>query len=178
LADNISAIENEINHERWCNDLAAKLLCVFVLDRFGDFVSDQVCVLLYIVPTVHAQIHPQVVAPVRETVSQTLASLLLHMPRRSVLHVHSILLQMIRQDFPPPNQGKGKPDEKGHVWEVRHAGLLGIKYEVAVRSDLFDIPAVEADGSCIDAGGRDVLHGVVDAAILGSVLKPRYRQLH
>ena len=29
-------------HERWCNDLAVKFLCVFVLDRFGDFVSDQV----------------------------------------------------------------------------------------------------------------------------------------
>lgn len=35
--------ENSLAHERWCNDLAAKLLCVFVLDRFGDFVSDQVC---------------------------------------------------------------------------------------------------------------------------------------
>lgn len=34
--------ENEIAHERWCNDLAVKFLCVFVLDRFGDFVSDQV----------------------------------------------------------------------------------------------------------------------------------------
>lgn len=34
--------ENEVAHERWCNDLAAKFLCVFVLDRFGDFVSDQV----------------------------------------------------------------------------------------------------------------------------------------
>jgi TATA-binding protein-associated factor len=34
--------ENDIAHERWCNNLAAKLLCVSVLDRFGDFVSDQV----------------------------------------------------------------------------------------------------------------------------------------
>ena len=69
-----------VAHERWCNDLAVKFLCIFVLDRFGDFVSDQV------------------VAPVRETVSQTLAYLLLHMPRRSVLHVHNVLLQMIRQE--------------------------------------------------------------------------------
>jgi TATA-binding protein-associated factor len=174
FVDNVPTTENEINHERWCNDLAAKFLCVFVLDRFGDFVTDQVCMPLYVVPIVHPQIHPQVVAPVRETVSQTLASLLLHMPQRSVLHVHSILLQMIRQDFPPSTQGKhkGRPDEKGHVWEVRHAGLLGIKYEVAVRSDLFDMTAAESDGSSINAGGRDVLRGVVDAAILGSVLKP------
>lgn len=35
--------ENAITHERWCNHLAAKLLCVFCLDRFGDYVSDQVC---------------------------------------------------------------------------------------------------------------------------------------
>lgn len=135
--------ENEIAHEKWCNDLAVKFLCVFVLDRFGDFVTDQV------------------VAPVRETVSQTLASLLLHMPRRSALRVHAILLEMIRQDFPIPQKPangaqKGRQSEKGHVWEVRHAGLLGIKYEVAVRSDL-----VAAEG------GKEVLRGVVDAAVLG-----------
>ncbi len=118
-----SPAENGDTHERWCNVLAAKLLCVFILDRFGDFVSDQV------------------VAPVRETVSQTLASLLLHMPRRSVLHVHSVLLQMIRQDFTLPTGAKGPGKEKSHIWEVRHAGLLGIKYEVAVRSDV-----VEAEG--------------------------------
>lgn len=40
--DDISTEENELAHEKWCNDLAAKFLCVFVLDRFGDFVSDQV----------------------------------------------------------------------------------------------------------------------------------------
>ncbi len=38
----MTACENELAHEKWCNDLAAKFLCVFVLDRFGDFVSDQV----------------------------------------------------------------------------------------------------------------------------------------
>ena len=44
--------ENDITHERWCNNLAAKLLCVSVLDRFGDFISDQVTKLL---TTVRAQ---------------------------------------------------------------------------------------------------------------------------
>ncbi|KAL4065257.1 hypothetical protein J3A83DRAFT_4375778 [Scleroderma citrinum] len=142
----VSTEENGRAHEEWCNHLAAKLLCVFVLDRFGDFVSDQV------------------VAPVRETVSQTLASLLLHMPLRSVVHVHSILLQMIRQDFPLPSKPKiGKVDERNHVWEVRHAGLLGIKYEVAVRSDLFDAPKGEGEHDV----GKSILKGVVDAAILG-----------
>ncbi|TFK86254.1 SNF2 chromatin remodeling protein [Polyporus arcularius HHB13444] len=145
--------ENLVSHERWCNDLAVKFLCIFVLDRFGDFVSDQV------------------VAPVRETVSQTMASLLLHMPRRSVLHVHNVLLQMIRQDFPitvKPTIGKGfsKNVDKTHVWEVRHAGLLGIKYEVAVRSDLVSLDVPENDGMDVD-DGKEVLRGVVDAAVLG-----------
>ncbi|KAJ6606457.1 SNF2 superfamily chromatin remodeling protein [Mycena vulgaris] len=175
--------DNALAHERWCNDLAAQCLCVFVLDRFGDFVADQV------------------VAPVRETVSQTLAALLLHMPRRSVGHVHAILLQMIQQEGPAPPLANGAGGargkkakavvveaEKTHVWEVRHAGLLGIKYEVAVRSDLFatkgrgkvepggDAMSVDSEvkreeeddgGSDFDETGREVLRGVVEAAILG-----------
>ncbi|KAJ7261289.1 hypothetical protein B0H12DRAFT_1048120 [Mycena haematopus] len=183
MRDGVTPQENAALHEKWCNDLSAKCLCVFVLDRFGDFVSDQV------------------VAPVRETVSQTLAALLLHMPRRSVGHVHAILLQMIQQDVPAPPQangngktrGKGRKasttaePEKTHVWEVRHAGLLGIKYEVAVRNDLFapkarvkpeeGTTAMAVDGevnreqeesdSEFDENGREVLRGVVEAAILG-----------
>lgn len=50
----MSIEENEINHEAWCNNLAAKLLCIFVLDRFGDFVSDQV--FKHIPPTVGCEI--------------------------------------------------------------------------------------------------------------------------
>jgi hypothetical protein len=133
VAVGASHAENDACHERWCNALAAKLLCVFILDRFGDFVSDQV------------------VAPVRETISQTIASLLLHMPRRSVLHVHAVLLQMIRQDFTLPTGTNGPGKGKGHIWEVRHAGLLGIKYEVAVRSDV-----VGADSEDIKAEGNVV----------------------
>ena len=65
------------------------------------------------------------------------------MPRRSVLHVHSVLLQMIRQDFILPTGANGPGKGKSHIWEVRHAGLLGIKYEVAVRSDV--VGAVSED---------------------------------
>ncbi|KAH9063809.1 hypothetical protein EDB83DRAFT_2519959 [Lactarius deliciosus] len=194
-----SPVDNSDSHERWCNGLAAKLLCIFILDRFGDFVSDQV------------------VAPVRETVSQTLASLLLHMPRRSVLHVHSVLLQMIRQDFTLPTGAKGPGTEKSHIWEVRHAGLLGIKYEVAVRSDVVeaeggdrevkvkvkggsetwvtvkteaigedvgirndvDAQMVTQEGSSVKTedhlgrGPRHILQDVVDAAVLGQALGDR-----
>ena len=38
-----SVAQNAAHHEQWCNALSANFLCVFVLDRFGDFVSDQVC---------------------------------------------------------------------------------------------------------------------------------------
>lgn len=48
LLDASNYEENELAHEKWCNDLSAKFLCVFVLDRFGDFVSDQVRATLLI----------------------------------------------------------------------------------------------------------------------------------
>ncbi|KAF8321727.1 hypothetical protein DL93DRAFT_2209827, partial [Clavulina sp. PMI_390] len=155
MKDGATSDENQIAHERWCNDLAAKFLCLFVLDRFSDFVSDQV------------------VAPVRETVSQTLGALLTHMPRRSVLHVHAALLQMVRLTPSTANgsgpakttNGKGKGKAVDHdtksngeiAWQVRHAGLVGVKYEVAVRPDLVDDPD----------SGEEVLRGVLDAAISG-----------
>ncbi|KAJ7915484.1 SNF2 superfamily chromatin remodeling protein [Mycena leptocephala] len=163
MRDDATPAENAAAHEKWCNDLSAKCLCVFVLDRFGDFVSDQV------------------VAPVRETVSQTLAALVSH---------------MIQQDVPAPltngRAGKQKAKagaaevDKTHVWEVRHAGLLGIKYEVAAhakKEEGGDTMAVDGDVKCeqeddavkkeeesdstFDETGREVLRGVVEAAILG-----------
>ncbi|KZO97896.1 SNF2 superfamily chromatin remodeling protein [Calocera viscosa TUFC12733] len=141
----LPAEQNAYEHERWCNDIAAKLLCVFALDRFGDFVSDSA------------------VAPVRETASQSLASLLLHMPLRSVYHVHTILLDMVHQNFSPDNakeifsRSSRQSRSERRIWEVMHAGLLGIKYEVAVRRDLIDP----------EHNGKDTLKGVVDAATIG-----------
>lgn len=29
-------------HQEWLEDLVIRLLCIFALDRFGDFVSDEV----------------------------------------------------------------------------------------------------------------------------------------
>lgn len=135
--------ENAFLHSKWTNHLAVKLLCIFVLDRFSDFVSDQV------------------IAPVREAASQTLAALLLHMATTSITFVHNNLLQMIRQEFSTAANGVesngGKPKKVPvYAWQVRHAGLLGLKYEVAVRNDLIE------NEECLD-----VLRGVVDAAVLG-----------
>lgn len=123
--------------------MAVKLLCVFVMDRFSDYVSDQV------------------VAPVRETATQALAALLIHMPAYSVQHVHDILLDMIRQQFSVDNNKK-RVREPAYVWQVRHAGLLGLKYEVAVREDL-----IEKQES------RQLLHDVVEAALLGYFFHPK-----
>ena len=50
----LSQMEN--SHQAWLEDMAVRLVCVLALDRFGDFVSDQV------------------VAPVRETCAQTLGA--------------------------------------------------------------------------------------------------------
>ena len=85
------------------------------------------------------------------------------MPRRSVLHVHSVLLQMIRQDFTLPKVANGPGKERSHIWEVRHAGLLGIKYEVAVRSDVVE---AETTGQDIKAENSATVVTSVEAGLV------------
>lgn len=69
----------DVNTE-WLEDVALKLLCVFALDRFGDYVSDEV------------------VAPVHETCAQTLGTVLHHMPKGSVIKVLSVLIKLQSQE--------------------------------------------------------------------------------
>lgn len=97
--------EMEVFHLLWLEDVVLRLLCVLALDRFGDFVSDQV------------------VAPVRETCAQVLGAVLKEMPIGKVENTVTILRQLIKQK----------------EWEVRHGGLLGIKYMLVVREDLLQI---------------------------------------
>lgn len=94
--------QQDFNHMLWLEDAVLRLLCVLALDRFGDFISDQV------------------VAPVRETCAQVLGTIMKDMPVQNVQNTIRILLQLIEQ----------------HEWEVRHGGLLGIKYMLVVREDL------------------------------------------
>ncbi|CAB4491398.1 unnamed protein product [Rhizophagus irregularis] len=121
----LTKAENEARHNKWLDDIAIRLLCVFALDRFGDFVSDQV------------------VAPVRETCSQTMGALLRYMSPEGVENVHKVLLRMIYQT--------DLINSSTSIWEVRHAGMLGLKYAVAVRKDLVNM----------------LLDGTVGAVILG-----------
>lgn len=57
------------------------------------------------------------VAPVRETCAQTLGVVLKHMNETGVHKTVDVLLKLLTQE----------------QWEVRHGGLLGIKYALAVR---------------------------------------------
>ncbi|XP_013143480.1 PREDICTED: TATA-binding protein-associated factor 172 [Papilio polytes] len=66
-------------HQEWLEDMALRLLCVLALDRFGDFVSDQV------------------VAPVRETCAQTLGVALAQMREARVRLVAAALATLARQ---------------------------------------------------------------------------------
>nr|CAD7405891.1 unnamed protein product [Timema poppensis] len=76
---NIPKTEMDEFHQLWLEDIALRLLCVLALDRFGDFVSDQV------------------VAPVRETCAQALGSVLHLMCRESVDGVLRVLVQLLNQ---------------------------------------------------------------------------------
>ncbi|XP_041362673.1 TATA-binding protein-associated factor 172-like isoform X2 [Gigantopelta aegis] len=98
-SDELSSI-NQV----WLSDLSLRLLCVLALDRFGDFVSDEV------------------VAPVRETCAQTLGVIVKYLDIDGVHGVLGVLLQLLSQNR----------------WEVRHGGLLSLKYLLAVRRDLTD----------------------------------------
>ena len=134
--------------------IARQLLTLMVLDRFGDFVGDTV------------------MAPVRETAGQALGVLLKYLPDEAVYEVHATLLEMVRQPWAKRGkQADGQERKEGEKfrWEVRHAGLLGIKYEVAVRGDLL----MGQSGIKAESGMEDVkpavggmLHDVVDAAIM------------
>ena len=107
-------------------DLARALLQILVLDRFGDFVGDTV------------------VAPVRECAAQALGVLLKFLDTATVIELHNAFVEMVNQSW--AKRGKEAADAaKGEKfsWEVRHAGLLGLKYEVAVRQDLLASAKVE-----------------------------------
>ncbi|WFD35447.1 TATA-binding protein-associated factor mot1 [Malassezia cuniculi] len=141
----IGSATNAADHSAWAEDFAVRLLCVFALDRLGDFVFDQV------------------VAPVRETASQTLAQLLPHMTHDLVRATHCVLLEMTRQDSLRAPGAPVPEGKRGYIWEVRHAGLLGLKYEVAMRRDMLAGEA-PGDGS---VPGADMLTDVIEVALLG-----------
>jgi TATA-binding protein-associated factor len=110
--------------------LAKKLVLVLVSDRFGDFIGDSV------------------MAPVRESAAQALASVVSRMPVTMVTRVGKTLLDMITQGW------KAVP----YVWELRHAGLLGLRYMLAV---------IKGQGVRGEEARGLGLHDVITATMIG-----------
>ncbi len=100
-------------------DLACRLLSLLALDRFGDYVSDQV------------------IAPVRESATQTLGALLIHLNDSIVFEIFKVLYQLVMQKDICLNL---------KCWEASHAGMLGIRYLVSVRTDLLFTNNLLLDG--------------------------------
>ena len=69
----------------------------------------------------------KVVAPIRETTSQTLGALLLHVSPPIVHSIYKVLYRLVIQN---------DLDLKDPVWAICHGGMLGLKYLVAVRTDM------------------------------------------
>jgi TATA-binding protein-associated factor len=122
--------ENNALNRKWLDDLACRLCCVFMLDRFGDYVSDTV------------------VAPIRETVGQTMGALLIHLPPSTVYSIHRILYRMVMQN----DLKLERP-----AWAVCHGGMIGLRYLVAVRNDL-----LLKDSDLIDGVIQAVMKGLGD----------------
>ncbi|KAF2837780.1 putative TBP associated factor [Patellaria atrata CBS 101060] len=100
--------QNDLLNRRWLDDLACRITCVFMLDRFGDFGSDTA------------------IAPVRETAAQTLGAVLQHLPIPSVKAVYRVLIRLVKQEG----------GEHKRVWEASYGGMTGLRYLVAVRNDV------------------------------------------
>ncbi|GJN77454.1 TATA-binding protein-associated factor mot1 [Purpureocillium lilacinum] len=101
--------DNETLNRKWLNDMACRLCCVLMLDRFTDYSSDTS------------------VAPIRETIGQTLGSVLKHVTADSVHDIYRILYRMVIQEDIQLERSQ---------WAVCHGGMVGLRYVVAVRKDL------------------------------------------
>lgn len=117
--------ENGKRKSAWAEDCAVKLICLLSLDRLSDFVFDQV------------------VAPVREVGAQALSALLPHLSPRSVQQAQTVLLDMARQSFAVPESAKSRMARRGdpgYAWEVRHAGLSGLRWIIEVGPQIKNEP--------------------------------------
>ncbi|KAK5652542.1 hypothetical protein OQA88_10448 [Cercophora sp. LCS_1] len=122
--------ENDELNRKWLDDLACRLCCVLMLDKFTDYSSDTS------------------VAPIRETVGQSLGSVLRHVPETSVYAIYRLLYRMVMQDDLQLSH---------HVWAICHGGMVGLRYVVAVRKDL-----LLKDSDMIDGVIRCVMKGLGD----------------
>ncbi|XP_064406197.1 TATA-binding protein-associated factor 172-like [Halichondria panicea] len=80
ISAHTSSDKRETENQQWLEDAAIRMVCVFALDRFADFVSDQV------------------VAPVRATCAQALGMIVRQMRDSSVQRTVELLLQLVAQE--------------------------------------------------------------------------------
>ncbi|KAK4693178.1 TATA-binding protein-associated factor, partial [Lecanoromycetidae sp. Uapishka_2] len=125
-----SRASNDKVNKQWLDDLASRLCCVLMLDRFGDYISDNV------------------VAPIRETVGQTLGALMVHLSPDTVSSVYHVLYRMVMQE---------NLLLETRIWEVCHGGMIGLRYLVAIRSDL-----LVKDNGLMDGVVEAVMKGLAD----------------
>ncbi|KAG7125769.1 TATA-binding protein-associated factor mot1 like [Verticillium longisporum] len=87
------------------------------------------------------------VAPIRESIGQTMGAVLRHVPPECVHDIYKVLFRMVMQtDL-----------SVGKVWAVCHGGMVGLRYVVAVRKDL-----LLEDGEMIDGVISAVMKGLQD----------------
>ncbi|PRP74806.1 putative TBP associated factor (Mot1) [Planoprotostelium fungivorum] len=114
-------IYNETSNQRWMEDAVTRLLCVFILDRFSDFVLDKA------------------VAPVRENCAQVLGAVLRHLSHDiSVKVVRVLFILQHRTEWEVRQSGylglkyfvAVRPDVvQSHASEVMQAVTLGLSDE-------------------------------------------------
>lgn len=108
---------NDKRHSEWLADLSIRLLCVLALDKFTDFVGDQA------------------VVPVRETCAQALGVVSRFVSEELCSNIiDQGLLKLIAES---------KVSAEAFGWGVRLAALIGLKYILAVRSDLTSVLLVK-----------------------------------
>jgi TATA-binding protein-associated factor len=122
--------QNDALNKRWLDDLACRILCVVMLDRFSDYSSDTS------------------VAPIREAIGQTLGPVLKYVPDDSVYSIYAALSRLVHQEdllLEMP------------IWPVRYGAMIGLRYLVAVRKDLLlgDGDMIDGVISAVMKGLRD-----------------------
>lgn len=122
--------ENQQLNRAWLDDLGCRICCVFMLDRFADYVSDNA------------------VAPIRETVGQVLGAVLQFLPPDSVHEINRILYRLVMQKDLKVSR---------RIWHACHGGMIGMRYLVAVRTDL-----LFQDRSLMDGVLECVIKGLGD----------------
>ncbi|KAI8620249.1 hypothetical protein BC830DRAFT_1100132 [Chytriomyces sp. MP71] len=171
----LTSARNAALHAAWLEDVCLRVLCVLALDRFADFVGDHV------------------VVPVRETCARVLGVLVQRCGDAVCFRVlEDGLLRLVKGKggdvsneaglVLPGQQALGA--QSGGGWEMRHAGLIGLKYWMAVKSHLVKDVLVPKPGAGVGESPAflAILNGLKDRdddvrSVSSSTLLPIVDQL-